>query len=100
MTNVRPVVLATLPAGTKSDGAVRRTGHMTCVNVPGASRPSALFTSNSTAIVRVVTSTACEIRDTEPVNVWPGYAATENDKGSATPDQILATVMRDGGRVV
>ena len=29
ITNVRPVVLATLPLGTKSDGAVRRTGHLT-----------------------------------------------------------------------
>jgi hypothetical protein len=27
MTNVRPVVLATLPCGTRSDGAWRRTGH-------------------------------------------------------------------------
>ena len=29
-------------------------------------------------MVRVATSTACEIRDTTPVNVCPGYAATVN----------------------
>ena len=79
MTNVRPVVFATLALGTSSDGAVRRTGQRTWQNVPGASRPSALLTSSSTAIVLLPTSTDWEIRATVPANVWPGYAATVND---------------------
>src|SRR4030095_3864359 len=78
ITNVRPVVLATLLLGTRSDGAVRRTGHLTWQNVPGARRPSALSTSSSTAMVRVATSTDCEIREIVPLNVCPGYAATVN----------------------
>src|SRR5206468_3063171 len=86
-TNVRPVVLATLPFGTRREGAVRCTGHWTWQNVPGASRPSALFTSSSTAMVRVATSTDCEIRETVPVNVCPGYAVTVkvNDVPFASP---------------
>jgi hypothetical protein len=77
------VVLATLPLGTSSDGVLRRTGHRTWQNVPGGRRLSALFTSSSTAIVRVLTSTACAIRETLPENVCAGYAATKKHHGSA-----------------
>ena len=58
-------------------------------------RPSALFTSSSTAIVRVLTSTDCEIRDTVPENVWPGYAATE--KLNAVPDVTPAVYASGTG---
>ena len=96
MTNVRSVVAATLPLGTKSDGAVRRTGQRTWQNVPGASRPSLLATSSSTAIVRVATSTACAIRATVPDNVWPGYAATV--KGISAPSSSPRCRPRAPGR--
>ena len=53
MTNVRSVVVTTLVLGTNSAGRARRTGHFTVGYMPGASEPSRLATSNSTAIVRV-----------------------------------------------
>ena len=43
--------------------------------LPGARRPSALGTSSSTAMVRVLTSTDRATRATVPVNASPGYAA-------------------------
>src|SRR5271165_5013591 len=71
-TKVRSVVVTTLVLGTNKDGCDCRTGHFTEGYMPGESEPSGLKTSNSTAMVRVFGSRACEMRATVPEYVRPG----------------------------
>src|SRR5205814_7395913 len=88
-TKTRSVVLATAEVGTKRVGCGRRTGHSTSGNIPGASLAEGLLTSNSTGIVRVLTSTDCATRATGALKVWLGYADTENS--TLVPSGIPAT---------
>src|SRR5215469_11459721 len=66
MTNVRSLVVTTLVRGVHREGCSRRTGHFTVGYIPGESEPSRLITSNSTAMVRVVSCSACATRATVP----------------------------------
>src|SRR6185437_8470352 len=77
-TNVRSSVETTAEDGTIKVGCGRSTGQSTLLKVPGASRPLGFITSNSTGIVRVFSSTACEIRAIVPVNVRSGKDGTVN----------------------
>src|SRR5690349_1863490 len=76
MTNVASVVRATAETGTKSVGSDRRTGQSTSGNIPELKRPSEFWTSSSTGIVRVFTSTEWAMRATVPTKVWLGNAET------------------------
>ena len=67
MTKVRSVVVTTAVRGTHSAGRALRTGHFTEGYMPGASEPSRLATSSSTAIVRVLGSSTWLMRATVPV---------------------------------
>src|SRR5215471_9642495 len=79
ITNVCSVVVTTLVGGTNSEDRGFRTGQRTSGYIPGANLRSGFFTSSSTAIVLVLSSSECATRAMAPRKISPGYAGTVNE---------------------